>query len=70
MGTSQNHGGSIAVAQLPETVSASTCQWLHGEPTDRNFCGELVKRGSSYCPGHHDRCYRDWDIRPVRRAVA
>lgn len=32
------------------------CQWLHGEPHDRNFCGDPAQPGSSYCPAHHARC--------------
>lgn len=35
-----------------------TCQWLEGEARDRNFCGAVVKSGSSYCPDHHARCYK------------
>lgn len=33
------------------------CQWLHGKPTDRNFCGHDRRPSSPYCDHHHDRCY-------------
>jgi len=33
------------------------CQFLHGEPTERNFCGHDRRKGSSYCDHHHSRCY-------------
>lgn len=36
----------------------STCQFLEGEPHDRNFCGQPTKPGSPYCPEHHRICYR------------
>jgi hypothetical protein len=36
---------------------ARTCQWLDGEPRDRNFCGEPSQPGSSYCAEHHARCW-------------
>lgn len=39
-----------------------TCQWLEGEPRDRNFCDQPVglrANGlpSPYCPEHHARVY-------------
>lgn len=34
-----------------------TCQWLYGEGKDRNFCGEEVQPGSSYCAKHHAICH-------------
>lgn len=36
---------------------ARRCQWLHGEPTNRNFCGAPVRPGASYCEEHFARCY-------------
>lgn len=36
---------------------AGGCQWLHGEPTDRNFCGNPRQVSSPYCDHHHERCY-------------
>lgn len=29
-----------------------TCQWLHGDPKDRNFCGQKTRHGSSWCDEH------------------
>lgn len=37
-----------------EYVYGRTCQWLHGEPSDLNYCG---KPGFPYCPEHRDICY-------------
>lgn len=34
-----------------------TCQWIEGEPRDREFCGEPARAGSSYCEAHHRRCW-------------
>jgi len=36
------------------------CQYLTGEPKQRNFCGKAVKPGSSYCSEHHKACYILW----------
>lgn len=36
----------------------STCQWIEGEPRDRQFCGAPTQSRSSYCPTHHARCYQ------------
>lgn len=40
----------------------ATCQWIEGEPIDRDFCGAPVthRNGvrSSYCEEHHERCGR------------
>lgn len=47
------------VKALADTGPAPrSCQWLHGRPADRDFCGEPVKEGSPYCAEHHARCYR------------
>lgn len=40
---------------LPEFHPA-TCQFLHGEPRDRNFCGAAVVCGRPYCPVHLALC--------------
>lgn len=42
------------------------CQWVHGEPVNRDFCGKPVQPGSVYCPEHHKRCYFDY-VRPAER---
>lgn len=33
------------------------CQWMHGDSTDRKFCGHERQEKSPYCAHHHDRCY-------------
>lgn len=40
-----------------------TCQWIEGEPCDRDFCGKPARPGSSYCDAHHARCW----VRPETR---
>ncbi len=36
---------------------ADGCQWLDGEPRQRQFCGAPTMDGSSYCETHHARCW-------------
>ena len=56
------------------------CQWLDGEPKDRNFCETPVKFGEVWCQEHKALVYvredrsrrKNRDIRPfgsVRRAA-
>lgn len=50
------------VAIISQTVIASdkwpsTCQFIHGEPRDRNFCDSPVTRLSSYCENHWLVCH-------------
>lgn len=33
------------------------CQYMHGDPSKRHFCGAPTKQGSPYCEKHHKRCY-------------
>lgn len=40
-----------------DTPRPTTCQWLEGEPRERNFCGDATQPGSSYCATHHARCF-------------
>ena len=54
--TVTDHGTANIIPLCP-APPAKTCQWLHGEPRERNFCGERVKRGSSYCAEHHAVCW-------------
>lgn len=42
---------------IPLGPRHKTCQWLHGEPEQRDFCAAPVKADSSYCETHHARCY-------------
>ena len=51
-GNATYRGGGFPLAEKLGPP-AKTCQWLHGEPAERNFCGEPVKCGSSYCAEHH-----------------
>ena len=46
-----------------------TCQWIEGEPAGASsrFCAAPVQRGSSYCAGHHARCWHPF--RPKARAA-
>ncbi|MEK9917994.1 MAG: GcrA family cell cycle regulator [Pelagibacteraceae bacterium] len=39
------------------TGSASTCQWIHGEPRERNFCGVQSIAGHSWCAEHYSRVF-------------
>lgn len=39
------------------TKGASGCQWLDGEPRERQFCGAPRLEDSSYCEAHHARCW-------------
>lgn len=36
---------------------ATGCRWLHGEPTDRAFCGADTFRSSNYCQHHFARAF-------------
>jgi len=39
-------------------VSLRTCQWLNGDPRDRNWCGEAVAwPGCSWCRDHETVCF-------------
>jgi hypothetical protein len=58
---SHNRGTNIPLTgdERPHT----TCQWLEGEPRVRDFCGAPTTRHkdgkrSSYCRGHHRRCWK------------
>jgi hypothetical protein len=33
------------------------CQWLHGNPSARMFCGHAKRDGSPYCEHHHGRAF-------------
>lgn len=49
---------------------ATGCRWLHGEPTDRVFCGAETFRSSSYCQHHFARAFDqpiDQDERKLKR---
>lgn len=44
-------------AETPPTVRPRACQWLHGEPSERRFCGEAALPGMPYCAAHAKRAY-------------
>lgn len=47
------------------TVRPRTCQWVHGEPADRNFCGDPVHPGMPYCERHGRVAYTyHWALPP------
>ncbi len=54
--------------RMAPSAHSRTCQFIAGEPSsdDTCKCGEPVRRGSSYCPAHHRRCW----MRPKPRRAA
>ena len=52
---------AATMTPMAETTAPSTCQYLYGEPYHRDFCGDVVKRGSSYCELHHSKCFTKLD---------
>lgn len=54
---------TVGLPMLSMNVGAphKTCQWIEGEPEDRNFCNAPVAEHSSYCPEHHAVVWRDPD---------
>src|SRR5262245_34512922 len=38
-------------------LSVRTCQWLYGNPKDRNFCSEPALPGKPWCALHDDICH-------------
>lgn len=34
------------------------CQFINGDPRERDFCGDPVAPGSPYCPKHHSVCHK------------
>lgn len=61
-------GSSANIKPGFQSPRAPTCQWLEGEPRDRNFCAAAAKRGSSYCEAHYKRCI-DGHWTPAREAA-
>jgi len=49
------------------TLGDKECRWGIGDPTDADFhfCGKKQAVGSSYCPFHHAKTYRQ--VMPERR---
>lgn len=48
-----------------------TCQWIEGNPKDRNFCGKPTVGGSSWCEEHYARVFipADRAIKGWRKAA-
>lgn len=41
----------------PPLARPKTCQYLDGKPADRNFCGDPIWAGTSYCEHHATVCF-------------
>jgi hypothetical protein len=50
--TSKKEGDAARPATL-----VRTCQWLYGNPKDRNFCSEPALPGKPWCVLHDDICH-------------
>lgn len=46
----------INISRGFQSTRTDECQWLYGEATDRNFCREPVRPGTSWCAGHYKQC--------------
>lgn len=42
---------------IPLGKRPATCQYIYGEPRDRDFCKNPVRKKSPYCEGHHEICH-------------
>lgn len=49
--------GGMAADPARAAAAPATCQWLEGEPRQRNFCGRPVVAASAWCGEHHARVY-------------
>lgn len=50
---------------MPDTGGRKgTCQWLEGEPADRDFCGRPAFAQSDWCLEHYLRVYK---TKPVKQ---
>lgn len=60
--------GFIVCAANGRPENGKGCQWLEGDPKDRNFCGRPVKKGAKYpwCEEHHARVYQKPTAKQVR----
>jgi len=47
----------------------NSCQYL-SEPAQRDFCGESVLPGKSYCQKHYEKCYVKRDTKAKRTEFA
>ena len=55
--TRNRYSAPMPTKREEKVYRPDSCRWIEGEPKDANYCGEPVKRGSSYCAEHHARCY-------------
>lgn len=47
-----------AIAEPPPAGDVDTgCRWLHGEPSDRNFCGHARQGLTAWCQHHSERIW-------------
>lgn len=50
--------GDIRSLRGADGPAPKECRYIKSEDThDPDYCNEPVQAGSSYCPGHHSRCY-------------
>jgi len=51
------------------TGNKDGCQWLDGDPIERNFCGKKKVPGYPYCEHHKERCYIKIVKKPAKPAA-
>lgn len=51
-------GRPARVTRLIVAERLPHCQWIEGDPKQRQFCDDPTKHGSPYCDTHHAICYR------------
>lgn len=44
----------VSIVPLGSISPWKTCQWMHGEPSERDFCGAATVAGSSWCAHHYE----------------
>jgi hypothetical protein len=50
--------GKRPIERVTTGIFFTTCQWLDGEPKERNFCGSRTRGGRPFCDRHHRICWR------------
>jgi hypothetical protein len=54
----------------PKGDTSKGCRWMHGDATDRNFCGaDVVRFGTSWCAHHSHRVWAGPSASLVRVVV-
>ena len=53
-------GVSYGTPKPLENLSSQDCRFPIGDPKNENFifCGAKIELGESYCPNHHQLCYK------------